>query len=206
VPDTPRPRVVLVRHGETAWTKSGQHTSRTDIPLTDAGRRQAGQLASRLPRTFALVLTSPLQRARETCRLAGFAEQAVVSDDVTEWDYGSYEGLTTAEIRAVRPGWSLWRDGAPGGETAEDVGPRADRVIARVRDVDGDVAVFSHGHFLRVLGARWIGLPPSAGELFALRPATISVLGWEREISVIDRWNDDGQQMVLGPIPEHHRT
>jgi probable phosphoglycerate mutase len=197
--DAVRPRAVLVRHGETAWSRSGKHTSRTDITLTDAGRTQAERLAMRLPCSFALVLTSPSARAVETCRLAGFAEHAVVTEDAVEWDYGAYEGRTTAEIRSKRPDWSLWRDGVPDGETAADVGRRADRVIARVRNTGGDVAIFSHAHFLRVLGARWIGLAPTAGELFALRPATISVLGWERESAVIDRWNDDGDDVVLAP-------
>ncbi|MGI8686634.1 MAG: histidine phosphatase family protein [Acidimicrobiales bacterium] len=186
-----RPEAVLVRHGETAWTISGQHTGRTDIPLTDAGRHQAEKLAPRLAqRRFALVLTSPLSRARETCRLAGPGDVAVVSDDVLEWDYGAYDGRTTAEIRAEHPGWSLWTDGVPGGETAADVGRRADRVIQRLRAVEGDSAVFSHGHFLRVLAARWVDLPPTDGRLFALGPASISVLGWEREQPVFSLWND----------------
>lgn len=200
VRDITSSRVVLVRHGETAWTLSRQHTGRTDVPLTDAGRVQAQRLAARLAGSFALVLTSPRIRARETCRLAGLEENAVVSDDVVEWDYGAYEGLTTAEIRSARPGWSLWRDGVPDGETAADVARRAERVLALARECSGgDVAIFSHGHFLRALGARWIGLPPTAGELFALRPATISVLGWERETPVLERWNDDGEQVVSPP-------
>jgi probable phosphoglycerate mutase len=196
VTDFPRPPVILVRHGETHWSLRGRHTSSTDVPLIEAGRRAAAQLAPRLPHSPALVLTSPLTRARETCRLAGYDRTAEVCADVIEWDYGSYEGLTTAEIRDARPEWSLWRDGAPGGETAAEVGARADRVIARVRNASGDVAIFSHAHFLRVFAARWVGLAPSAGGLFALRPATISVLGWERESPVIDRWNDDGQVQV----------
>jgi probable phosphoglycerate mutase len=182
----------LVRHGETEWTITGQHTSRTDVALTDAGRRDAERLGATLSdaHRFALVLTSPMQRARETCRLAGFDGSAVVSDDVTEWDYGDYEGRTTADIRKERPDWSLFRDGVPGGETAAQVGARADRVIARARAVDGDTIVFSHGHFLRVLAARWLELAPTDGARFALEPASISVLGWERETPVLDRWND----------------
>jgi probable phosphoglycerate mutase len=147
--------------------------------------------------TFALVLTSPFVRASETCRLAGFEAHAVVSTDIVEWDYGAYEGLTTATIRAERPDWSLWRDGAPDGETADDVAKRAERVIARTRDVDGDIAIFSHGHFLRVFGARWIGLHPTAGALLALGPASISVLGWERDTAVLERWNDDGESRLF---------
>jgi len=185
-----RGEVVLVRDGETAWTVSGQHTSRTDVALTDAGRRQAERLASHLTgRDFRLVLTSPLQRAAETCRWAGFAGAAERCDDVTEWDYGAYEGRRTAEIRDEVPGWSLWRDGVPAGETAAQVAIRADRVIDRLGRAAGDTLVFSHGHFLRVLAARWLGLGPSDGRLFAPDPASISVLGWERERQVLRRWN-----------------
>jgi probable phosphoglycerate mutase len=186
----PPPAVVLVRHGETAWSLSGQHTSHTDIPLTDTGRRQAEALRAVLTtRSFAMVLTSPLQRAVETCRLAGCADVAVVCDDLVEWDYGDYEGRTTAEIRAERPGWSLWRDGAPGGETADEVGRRVDRVRERARAAAGDVLVFSHGHLLRVLAARWLDLAPADGRMFSLATATISELGWEREDPVVVRWN-----------------
>jgi len=185
--------IVLVRHGETAWTRSGQHTSRTDVPLTDAGTGQAEAIGRRLGhRTFDLVLTSPLARAIETCRLAGFGRVAVRSPDVTEWDYGAYEGRTTADIRDEMPRWSLWRDGVPDGEAAADVGARADRVIARLRDVQGEALVFSHGHFLRVLASRWLELEPAGGRLFALAPASISVLGHEREQPVLIRWNDVG--------------
>jgi broad specificity phosphatase PhoE len=182
--------VVLVRHGETAWSKSGQHTSRTDIPLTERGQAQAAGLAARLAgRPFALVLTSPLARARQTCALAGFADVAQVDDDLTEWDYGSYEGRTTAQIRGERPGWTLWDDGAPGGETAAEVAARADRVLARVRSAHGDSLVFAHGHLLRVLVARWLGLAPAAGRYFVLDAAGISVLGWEREQAVVASLN-----------------
>jgi probable phosphoglycerate mutase len=183
------PETVLVRHGETEWTISRQHTSRTDVPLTDRGRERAGALAERLARRrFALVLTSPRRRAADTCRAAGFPG-ATVDGDLVEWDYGDYEGRTTAEIREERPGWTLWHDGAPGGETAEEVTARADRVIERIRAVDGDVAVFSHGHFLRVLAARWLGLPAADGRLFALDPGSTSTIGWEREQPVLLSWN-----------------
>jgi len=183
--------VVLVRHGETLWSRNGKHTGRTDIPLTDEGRRQSERVGEMLRgRRFALVLASPLQRAAETCRLAGLGEVAVFREELMEWDYGAYEGRTTPEIRAEVPGWSLWRDGVPEGETAADVGRRVDRVIADVRAVDGDVAVFAHGHLLRVLAVRWLGLPPTEGRLFALDPATISILGNERETPVIRRWNE----------------
>jgi broad specificity phosphatase PhoE len=184
---------VVVRHGETAWSLSGQHTSHTDVPLTEDGERAAAGLAARLTgRTFAVVLTSPLRRAADTCRLAGFGDVAQETDDLTEWDYGDYEGRTTAEIRAEVPGWTLWRDGVPGGETATQVAARADRVIERVRSAPGDALLFSHGHFLRVLAARWVGLGPDAGRFFALAPASVGVLGWEREQPVVDRWNDVG--------------
>ena len=186
-----RPEAVLVRHGATEWTVSGRHTSRTDVPLTEQGRRQAEQLAARLAgRKFAVVLTSPLQRAAETCRLAGFGTVAEFCDDCREWGYGEYEGRTTAEIRTEVPGWSLWRHGVPGGETAAQVAARADRVIERLRSATGDALVFSHGHFLRVLAARWLGLGPDEGRLFALGPASISVVGWEREEAVLTQWNE----------------
>jgi broad specificity phosphatase PhoE len=182
--------VVLVRHGETEWSRDGRHTGRTDIPLTDAGRRQAELLGERLrTRSFGLVLTSPMERARETCRLAGLGEGARTTDDLQEWDYGEYEGITTPEIRATRPDWLLWRDGCPGGEDAIAVGARADRVIAESDRADDDVALFAHGHVLRVVAARWLGLPPESGGLFALSTATLSVLGYERELRVIRLWN-----------------
>jgi probable phosphoglycerate mutase len=188
-----RPEVVLVRHGETLWSRSGKHTGRTDVPLTEEGRRQSERVGAMLAgRRLALVLTSPLQRAAETCRLAGLGDVAVSREELMEWDYGGYEGRTTPEIRAEVPGWSLWRDAVPGGETAADVGHRVDRVIAELGAVDGDVALFAHGHVLRVLAARWLGLPPTEGRLFALDPATISVLGHERETPVLRRWNDPG--------------
>jgi broad specificity phosphatase PhoE len=184
------PEVFLVRHGETEWSRTGKHTGRTDIPLTERGREQAVAVGAALRgRRFALVLTSPLDRAAETCRLAGYGEVAEQRDELMEWDYGAYEGRKTVDIREERPGWTLWRDGVTGGETAADVGARADRVIAELRALTGDAAVFAHGHLLRVLAARWIGLAPWAGQLLALDPATISVLGYERETPVLRSWN-----------------
>jgi broad specificity phosphatase PhoE len=190
-PSTRPPELVLVRHGETEWTLAGKHTGRTDIPLTERGREQARAVGAAVRgRRFALVLTSPLARAAETCRLAGSGEAAAPRDELMEWDYGAYEGRTTVEIRTERPGWSLWRDGVPEGETAAEVAARVDRVIAEVRSPAGDVIVFAHGHVLRVLAARWLGLEPEAGRLFALDPATVSILGYERETSVIRVWNE----------------
>jgi probable phosphoglycerate mutase len=182
--------VVLVRHGETEWSRAGRHTGRTDIPLTEHGRAQAEAVGNALRgREFALVLTSPLGRALETCRLAGFGDRAEPRDELMEWDYGAYEGRTTAEIREERPGWTLWRDGVPEGETVEQVGARVDRVLDEVRSIDGDALLFAHGHVLRVLTARWLELEPDAGRLFALDPATLSMLGWERETAVVQLWN-----------------
>jgi broad specificity phosphatase PhoE len=181
--------VVLVRHGETEWSRTGKHTGRTDVPLTDEGRRQAELLRESLAsRSFARVLTSPLSRAAETCRLAGF-ESAELRDELVEWDYGEYEGISTPDIRAERPGWFLWRDGCPGGESAADVGARLDALVAELKALDGDAAVFAHGHSLRVLTARWLDLGPERGALFALATGTLSVLGWERETPVIRTWN-----------------
>jgi probable phosphoglycerate mutase len=185
-------QIYLVRHGETEWARQGRHTGRTDIPLTDVGRTQARDLGRRIgDHSFALVLTSPLSRAAETARLAGFAD-AELDDDLREWDYGGFEGRTTAEIRAEIPDWSIWTGPWRGGETARGVGARADRVIARCLDpsVEGDVLLFAHGHFLRVLTARWLGLPASGGAFFALGTATIGILGWERSNRVIETWNE----------------
>ena len=182
--------VVLARHGETEWSASGRHTGTTDLPLTEEGKRQAAALGPRLHAwTFSLVLTSPLQRARETCRLAGYGGQAQVRPDLVEWDYGRYEGLTSAQIGAKQPNWSLWRDGGPGGEQAADVGRRADRVIAEVRGVDGDVLIFAHGHILRVLAARWLDEPPEGGRHYMLQTGTLSVLSYEHADPVIRQWN-----------------
>ena len=182
--------IVLVRHGETEWSRDLKHTSRTDISLTDKGRRQAALLRDALAgRTFARVLSSPLQRALETCRLAGLGDRAELRDELREWDYGEYEGITTPEIHERRPDWYLWRDGCPGGETAAEVGARVDRVIAELADLDGDAALFAHGHVLRVLTARWLGLGPEAGALFVLETTTLSVLGFERDTRAMQRWN-----------------
>ena len=183
--------ILLVRHGETEWTLTRRHTGRTDVPLTDEGRRQAESVGKRLGgREFALVLTSPFSRAVETCELAGLGGSAQVRDELAEWDYGEYDGRTTTDIRTERPDWFLWRDGCPGGERAEDVGRRADRVIEELRSAGGDAAVFAHGHLLRVLAARWIGQPPTAGAALGLDPAALSVLGHEREQPVLWLWND----------------
>lgn len=182
--------LVLVRHAETAWSRDGRHTGRTDIPLTDAGRTAAAGLPERLSAwRFARVLVSPLMRARETCALAGLDGAAEVREDLLEWDYGEYEGLTTSEIHATRPDWYQWRDGCPGGEDADAVGARADRVLAELGGTAGTVAIFSHGHILRVLGARWIGLGPEYGGRLGLATGAICVLGRERHTSILSGWN-----------------
>jgi probable phosphoglycerate mutase len=178
--------IIVVRHGATEWSENGRHTGRTDLPLTAQGRAEAEALRDRIQtldaaHDLALVLTSPLVRARETAELAGVGDRAEVVDALREWDYGEYEGVTTAEVRTAIPGWTVWTGPCPGGESAADVGARADSVLERVANVDGAVAVFSHGHFLRVLVARWLGLPPADGRLFTLATGTISVLGYERE-------------------------
>jgi broad specificity phosphatase PhoE len=183
--------LVLVRHGATEWSASGQHTGVTDLPLSEAGRRDAERLRERLARyDFALVLTSPLARARETWELVGLGARAEVEPDLREFDYGSYEGLTSDEIRQERPGWSVWRDGSPGGETPDQVGVRADRAIARALEAGGDVALCAHGHLLRVVGARWIELPAAYGGHLALATAAVCELGYERERRAIWLWND----------------
>src|SRR5688572_29058325 len=182
--------VVLVRHGQTEWSRDLRHTGRTDVPLTDKGRREAAMLRDALAgRDFARVLSSPLGRALETCELAGLAGRAELRDGLLEWDYGEYEGITTAEIRERRPGWYLWRDGCPGGETAAEVGARVDPLVEELAGLDGDAALFAHGHLLRVLTARWLGLGPEAGALFKLDTGTLSMLGYERETRAITRWN-----------------
>jgi len=184
-------KLVLIRHGETEWSRAKRHTGRTDLPLTDAGREQARRAAAAVAgRPFALVLTSPLQRARVTAELAGLGDRAEVDPDLREWDYGDMEGRTTAEIREERPGWEVWSGDLPNGETLAEVGGRADRVIERVCGVDGDVAVFAHGHILRILGARWIGLSPEGGGRLALETAAVCELGYERERHVLVTWND----------------
>jgi broad specificity phosphatase PhoE len=186
----PHPQILLVRHGETEWSRSGKHTGRTDIPLTVEGRRQGELLGARLAGfRFERVLTSPLERAAETCRLAGLGDAAQTRSELLEWDYGRYEGLTTPEIRADAPGWSLWRDGCPGGETAGEVGRRVDSLIAELHALGADAIVFAHGHLLRVLTARWLTLPPQTGGHFALSTAAVSILGYERETPVMWLWN-----------------
>lgn len=187
------PIVSLARHGETAWSLSGQHTGLTDLPLTERGERNALQLGNRVKgRAFLKVFTSPLQRAARTCDLAGFGAIAEVDRDLVEWDYGQYEGLRTAEILAVRPDWQLFRDGCPGGESPSEIAARADRVVSRVRSVQGNVLLFSSGHFLRVLAARWLGVELTGGRLFLLSTASLGELGYEHDISepVIRLWND----------------
>ena len=189
----PLPVNYVARHGETAWSLSGQHTGLTDLPLTERGERNARRLGERLHgMNFTKVFTSPLQRAAGTCELAGFGAAAEVDRDLLEWNYGEYEGRRTAEILAERPEWELFRDGCPGGESPDQIGARADRVVSRVRAVEGDVLLFSSGHFLRVLAARWLGLPPGAGRYFLLSTASLSALGYEHNRSepVIRLWND----------------
>jgi len=189
------PSVYMARHGNTAWTVSGQHTGLTDLPLTADGERNAVRLGNRLKgMTFAKVFTSPLQRAARTCELSGFGAGAVTDPDLVEWDYGKYEGLTSAEILRERPDWQLFRDGAPGGESPLQIGERADRVVQRLRSVEGDVLLFSSGHFIRVLTARWLGLGAGiGGKYFLLNPASLSALSYEHNLSqpVIRLWNDD---------------
>jgi broad specificity phosphatase PhoE len=202
-------RIVVVRHGETEWSLAGRHTSRTDLPLTEAGRARASHLPAFFSgRAFSVVVSSPLRRARETCELAGFGDRAVINEDLREWDYGEYEGLTTPEIRESNPSWNLWRDGCPGGETPSEVGARADRVLAALRDAvaaagggggsggggsggdgGGDAIAFAHGHILRVLGARWISMDPSFGSRIALSAGAVCEFGFERETEVFTLWN-----------------
>jgi broad specificity phosphatase PhoE len=187
------PTIYLARHGETAWSLSGQHTGLTDLPLTERGERNARLLGHRLSGlAFAKVFTSPLQRAVRTCELAGFGALAEVDRDLLEWNYGDYEGRRTAEIHAERPDWQLFRDGCPGGESPSQVGARADRVVHRMRAIEGDVLLFSSGHFLRVLAARWLGLEPAAGRFFLLSTASVGALSYEHNLSepVIRLWND----------------
>lgn len=186
------PELWLIRHGETEWSATGRHTGRTDIPLTSVGQRQAAALGRWLAnRSFALVLVSPLSRAVETCRIAGYGDVAQLTDDLLEWDYGAYEGRTTTDIRKELPRWTIWTGNPPGGETKEQVGRRALNVIDKVSAAGGDVALFAHGHLLRVLAACWLGLAPDAGRLLALDTASLSVLGYERETRVITTWNQD---------------
>ncbi|BDI30869.1 phosphoglycerate mutase [Capsulimonas corticalis] len=191
--DTP-PRIYLARHGETEWTITGQHTGMTDLPLTDRGERNAQSLGKRLAGlTFAAVFTSPLLRARQTCDLAEFGGAAQVDPDLVEWNYGEYEGRRTVDIRKERPDWRSFRDGFPGGESVAEIGARADRVVERLRAIEGDTLLFSHGHFLRFLAARWLGLPPESAQYFVLTTASLSILGYEHNLSepAIRLWNDD---------------
>ncbi len=186
--------VFVIRHGETAWSVSGRHTGTTDLPLTDNGRRLAERLRPVLAReAFARVFVSPMRRARETCELAGLGNAAVIDSDLAEWNYGEYEGLTPEQIHEKAPHWLIFRDGCPGGEMPEQVGARVDRVVARVRAVEGNVALFAHGHVLRVLVARWIGLPPGAGQHFLLDTGTLCVLSYYYELPAVRVWN--------GPLP-----
>jgi len=187
------PVIYLARHGETAWTVTGQHTGLTDLPLTERGERNALRLGKRLAGlVFAKVWTSPLQRAVRTCELAGFGAAAEVDSDLVEWNYGDYEGVRTAEIHAIRPDWQLFRDGCPNGESPEQIGARADRVVSRVRAVKGNALIFSSGHFLRVFAARWLGLEPAGGKFFMLDVASLSALSYEHNLSdpAIRFWND----------------
>lgn len=182
--------ILLVRHGETEWSANGRHTSRTDLGLTEPGRRRAMELRSELAGVeLALVLCSPLLRARETCELAGFGDVAEICEDLREWDYGDYEGLTTPQILEARPGWNLWRDGCPGGERPEQVGARADRALARLRPGAGNTLAFAHGHILRVTTARWLRMEVTAGARFVLQAGGVARLGYERETEVVQRWN-----------------
>ena len=187
------PVITLIRHGETAWTLTRQHTGRTDLPLTERGEEGARRLGARLAgMKFAAVFTSPLQRAARTCELAGLGAVSKRWTELVEWDYGKYEGRTSAEIRAEQPGWELFRDGCPGGESPKQVAARADRVVARLRELDGDVALFSSAHFLRALTARWLGLELTGGRLFVLGTASVSALTYEHDRSepVVSRWNE----------------
>lgn len=184
-------RIVAVRHGETEWSASGQHTGRTDLPLVEAGREQARALAQPLRgRSFRRVLSSPLKRALETCQLTGFGDAVELSEELHEWDYGEYEGLTTSQIRDVRPDWDLWRDGCPGGESPDQVGARADRLLASLAEVDGEVLMFAHGHILRVLSVRWADMPVGEGARLMLGAGALCVLGHERETRALERWNE----------------
>ena len=201
------PVVYLARHGETAWTLSGQHTGLTDLPLTEQGKDTARRLAERLQGlTFAKIFTSPLQRALQTCELAGFGAVAVIDPDLIEWNYGKYEGRRGAEIRAERRDWNLFRDGCPGGETPEQVSARADRFVSRVRAIRGDVLVFTSGHFMRVLASRWLGLEPTANSrYFMLSTASLSALGYENDLSrpVIRFWNDTRHVDIAPKVAAH---
>jgi broad specificity phosphatase PhoE len=200
-------QIFLIRHGETQWSLTGRHTGRTDLPLTENGERGAAHLHGLLQRiTFTHVLTSPLQRARRTCELAGFGAVAQVEPDLHEWDYGDYEGRTTAEIHAQQPGWDVFQNGCPQGESTGQISQRADRVLAGLRPMDGTVALFSHGHFLRALAVRWIGLPVHEGRHFALDTASLSMLGFNGEIPAISLWNASSNAIFALSAPLPSRT
>jgi broad specificity phosphatase PhoE len=203
------PVIYLARHGETAWSLSGQHTGLTDLPLTERGEQNARALKGRLAGlNFGMILTSPLQRAARTCELAGFGDRAEVDSDLLEWNYGKYEGLDSRQILAERPDWQLFRDGCPGGETPDDVGARADHIIARIKPVGADVLLFSSGHFLRVLAARWLKLEAAAGRYLVLSTASVSALSYEHNLSqpVLQLWNDTRHVLSERPMPEIHRS
>src|SRR5512143_806188 len=188
----PRGELWLVRHGETEWSAAGRHTGRTDVALTEEGRRQAALLIDRLAgRSFSHVLSSPLSRALDTCRIAGYGGAVEITDDLREWDYGDYEGLTIAQIRGKSPGWTIWTGDPPGGESIAQVAERARRVIGRAGFIGGDVALFAHGHVLRVIAACWLGLPPDNGRFFAMGTASLSILGYERDTPVVTLWNQE---------------
>jgi broad specificity phosphatase PhoE len=209
---TALPQLYLARHGDTAWTDSHQHTGRTDLPLNERGEEHARQLGERLRGiSFVRVFTSPLQRAAKTCELAGFGAIAEVDRDLVEWDYGRFEGKVTSDIQKERPGWELFRDGCPDGESPEDVAARADRFLDRVHDIAGDVLAFSSGHIIRMIAARWLGLPPATGRVFFCDPASVGVFGFEhnsRDQPIIRLWNDVGQSSIRaaspGSISPHH--
>ncbi|HEV7943681.1 MAG TPA: histidine phosphatase family protein [Solirubrobacteraceae bacterium] len=187
------PEVLLIRHAATEWSVAGRHTGRTDLPLTEEGKEAAARTARKLEgQSFERVLSSPLRRARETCEICGLGAQAQTVDQLVEWDYGEYEGLTTAQIRELRPGWNLWRDGCPGGENTAQVGARADAVIAMLQTLQGQVAIFAHGHILRVLAARWIAAEPALGARLMLSTGALSVLGYEHGVGALRRWNECG--------------
>ncbi|TFB93614.1 histidine phosphatase family protein [Cryobacterium sp. HLT2-28] len=193
--------IVLVRHGQTQWSISGRHTGRTDIPLTDLGRQQADALGEMLDgRDFSMVLSSPLKRAWETMQRAGYADQGMPDENILEWDYGVFEGRTTRDIRSSEPDWSVWTSPIVGGETVDEVGARADLAIERCLAAPGPVAVFAHGHFLRIMTARWMGLPAAAGRHLSLGTATVSTLGWERENRVLQMWNDACHLNSMDPV------
>jgi broad specificity phosphatase PhoE len=189
--ESPQKKIYLIRHGETEWTLSGQHTGKTDIPLTKNGENQAKLLGTRLRgHSFQSIFTSPLQRAQQTCALTGLLKTAQIDPDLVEWNYGDFEGMTSAQIRKIQPHWSIFSNGAPNGESVAAVGARADKVLAKIQSIQGDVALFSHGHFLRVLAARWLQLPAQEGRLFALFPGSLSILGFEKNVHVLSLWND----------------